>query len=318
MTSLQQILQSLNREELFFVVLATTFFAIGVGFVVFIFVSRLVKNARERETEKFKTAFQLAINTLIFDTDDNAPAPAISFILEELMKAVKRNQLAKQVLVNQLVSMRKNLSGATAKVLDKAYIDLGLHQFSINKLSSGAWYIQAEGIRELAEMNYPEAVQFSKAMLKSKNKTLKEEMFMASIRLNKENPLAFLDHYDGEITLWMRINIHHHLALMDARKLPDFSHWFNNPREDVVLFCISMARHFRQTAAVPAMVGLLNHPSKTIMASVIRALGELEAFGTIDKVVALSDRNWQDSKISNCIVLFIALSCNFCTKNNSC
>lgn len=306
MIPVQNIWSELAQEEQALVLIAGIFFGCGVLFIAFLFMSRVVKSSRLKKELHFQSIFQSSLNFIIVqEWTGETPEPSYWLELQKLDPILRRHALARQVMVNQLVNMKKSLSGAPSRMLDKTYRDLHLHRFSIRKLSRRYWKVQAQGIRELTEMNYHDPALFMEVLIKAGNKTLQEEIVTATVRLDKQNPLAFLEQYDGEITSWMRINIHHHLALLDPRSLPDFSRWFPARKEDVVLFAISMARHFRQNGCIPALVPLLNHENPVIVASAIRALSELEAYDTADQVVAVSERYWDDKQISTCIVRYL-------------
>jgi hypothetical protein len=190
-------------------------------------------------------------------------------------------------------------------MVEKIYAELDLHAFSGQKLFRASWKMQALGIRELTEMKCYEPEDFQHVLSRASNKTLQEEIFMATVRLDKQHPLDFLNRFDGKISPWMRINLHHHLQSLDSRSLPDFSPWFQHPSEDVVLFSISMARQFRQMSAIPSLIPVLHHSNPVIVASAIRALGELDAFEVVDEIVAVTERHWQNEKIGTSVVRYL-------------
>ena len=270
---------------------------------MFVFLSRVVKNARQRKEAILLSTLQSSLNGLLFQEGD-VPASSYQFNLNEIKRAIKHRRLATQTLVDLIINLKKSLSGSSAKVLEKIYHDLDLNQFSIRKLSSFSWSKRAQGIRELSELNNSSVLTIIPT-LNTRNKTLKEELLLATIRLDKQNPLGFLDQWEGEITSWMQIHIHHYLSQLDPRTLPDFSKWFSSPREDVVIFAVNMARQFQQSGSAPGLVKLLSHANTLIVTSAIRAFTELEAFAVVDQVTAIADRYWNDEAISRAVVIYL-------------
>jgi HEAT repeat protein len=100
----------------------------------------------------------------------------------------------------------------------------------------------------------------------------------------------------------MRINIHHYLARLDPRTLPDFSQWYQHQNVSVILFSISMVRQFRQFHAIDRIVQLLNNTDERVVGLTIETLGELETIDAADKIVQLADRVWDKEKLSRRLV----------------
>ncbi|MBS1509161.1 MAG: hypothetical protein JSS79_21155 [Bacteroidetes bacterium] len=297
----------LDAVEQFFVTLAAIFFVCAVALIFFLIGSRLIKTYRSKTETRLQTIFQQSLNSLIIHTStDRLPSSSYQFHLNELRKAMNAYPCGRQVMINLLIKLKKSLSGTSSKMLDTIYLHLDLPTVSKKKLKATSWKIQVQGIRELSEMNYYLPKRMNALIARTKNETLREEIFMAHVRLNKKNPLALLDRYDGAITPWMRINLHRFFSQYDGRTLPDFSRWFEHPREDVVMFCMSMARQFKQFNAVPALVKLLSHKNPMIVASAIRSLSDLEAFHVVDQVVAQAQIHWSNERISLRIIRFIA------------
>ena len=289
----------LTTDEKIFLLIALFFFCTGVILIISIFVSRIVKSSRQERQEYLRDYFQQVFNSIIIlETTTTVPTASYQFNVESLGKVARQSGLAKQVLISQLILIKKSLTGSSSRVLEKLFMDLGLHHYSLKKLRSISWKIKAQGIRELTELNYEPSVEKINGFLHSRNKTLREEAFMAKVRLQKEKPLAFLNEYTGELTPWMRMNIHIHLSKMDTRQLPDFSQWFGASNPDVVLFAISMARQFRQSSSIYAMANVLQRPEHAIVALAIETIGDFEAYEMADKVAALSSYYRGDEKIS--------------------
>ncbi len=302
------IVSGLATIEQLFIAIASAFFFGGLFFILFLFGSRIIKDLRLKTESRLQDIFQQPLNSLLITTATSEVSD-ISYQthLQELTRIISKSKTTgRQVLINQLMKMKTNLSGASSKMLDKIYISLNLHLVSKNKLSSSSWKIKAQGIRELTKMNYHLPKRMLKLFGQTENQTLKEEIFMSSVSLNKKRPLGYLDQYDPTISLWNRINFHHHLSLYDPRQLPDFSNWFHCKREDIALFSISMVRQFRQLSATPALIQLLSDTNERIVATAIRALGDLETFDAIDNIMPLVDRHWGSKKISLAIVKFMA------------
>jgi len=218
---------------------------------------------------------------------------------------IAKSRFERQVLIDEILELRKSLSGNAVHVLGATYFSLKLHKDSRKKLHSIYWATRAQGIRELSVMNYQYAVPWISVFLSSSNRVLREESVMALVRIRSSNSFRFLEIYRGEITPWMCINIHHHLQTWDSRNLPQFSRWFSSKNESVILFCLKMARDFGQTQAIPQILELCRHTRKEIAADAIDSIRQLEAFEYRDEVVKLTHAHhndpWLLSKVIRCL-----------------
>ncbi len=290
-------------EEKAFLWIALTLLLLAMGMIIFLLANRFIKGYVSKTRAIKLEFFQQATNAIIIgESNATMPAASYQFYLGKLFQVFGKNESSKQLLIDHLIAMKKNVSGSTASAIDKLFIDLDLPNYCLEKLKSQSWSKKAKAIRELAELNYLPAIETIKPLVNHRNQTLKEEAFIALVRLDPNSSLDFLDDYEEPITSWMRINIHQHLVKKDARKLPLFSKWFDSKNRDVTLFAISMARVFRQVEAAKSLVHLINHHNHVVVASAIRALGELDAHEEVDSIINVYQRYWDSEKISICII----------------
>lgn len=295
-------MKSLFPDQSTFLVAGAVFLGCGMLVILFVLASRVIKTIALKKKNTLRDNFQKSINGLIILlSTSRVPEPSYRYHIKKLNHDIRR-PFAKQVMVDQLIAIKKNLTGESAKAVDLLYVHLGLKGFSMRKIKSMSSVTRAEGIRELAELNCYQALPMILSFLHATDKTLREEAFMAVVRMHNGNILGFLDHYRKAITPWMKMIIHHHLTLMDGRKLPLFSKWFTSPNPDVVLFSISMAAHFRQVTTVPQLIALLKHKNTRIVSQAIETLGRLETETVADSLLSISGRYWTNEKISAQIV----------------
>src|SRR5688572_23556087 len=243
----------LARNERVIIIAAILFFVIGFAFIITLFVSRIVKSYFQNRERKIKASFQKKLNAIAINetfSTKEVPDSAFEFRMAEIRNILGSSTFAQEILIDQILDLKKNLTGAAVHALTATYFALTLQKQSRKKLNQFAWRNKALGIRELSEMNYQEAIPQISKFIHSSNQTLQEESVMALVRRNTEKSLQFLDFYTGNITLWMQINIHNYLQKSDLRKLPQFHQWFTSKNESVITFSINMAKQFRQSSAI--------------------------------------------------------------------
>jgi uncharacterized protein YhhL (DUF1145 family) len=260
--ALTYLVQDFSEEVNILLSISVALLLLSIALVFFILISRLVKSYHLKKEEKYKHLFREIIYGLSVQeksylddkSDDN---------LLELKKNIK-SVFGQQVLIDELIHIRKNVVGTSADNIYAIYTNLGLHQNSLKKLKSISWVTKARGIRELAEMDYYKAVPEIQQFLTVPQQTIREESILALIRLSKNDSFNFINDYKGEITPWIEINIHKHLLTLDSRKLPNFSLWFQHPNRSVRCFSLKMARLFRQTESLPQLITLLTEADEGV------------------------------------------------------
>lgn len=278
------------------VYIALIFLMGGIVLILLLFGSRIKKSYESRRTLAMRDQFQKILNTIVVNetfSQKVTPGSAFEYRMAELRAIVGISSFARQVLISQILDIKKNLSGSSAQALVATYYALSLEHHSMKKLSSLEWKKKALGIRELAEMGHMKSKPKISKFLNARNPVLREESFMALVRLDQAKPLSFLDEFTNDLTDWMTINIYHFLQKIDSKKIPDFSQWYDHPIVSVVLFSIRMTRQFRQVSSLPALADLVHAENGFIAAHAIEAIGEMDAFEYRDRIIGQRNRAWE-------------------------
>jgi hypothetical protein len=268
-------------------------------FVIFLFSSRQVKNILKRKESTLRDRFQKSLNVIMMmETSTTEPSASSQFYLSQLKKDMGESPLAKQVMTDQLIGLKKSLVGASAESLINIFRKLQLNLFSRQKAESVGWPQRAQGISELAQMDDQDSFDKIRSNLNARNVTVREEAFMALVKLDKDNALLFLNEYQAPLSQWMEMRIHQHLSTSDKRKLPDFSQWFNHRNPDVALFALNMTRQFRQLNSTQKLIALLDDPNETKIVQVIEALGDLEVHEAATPLTNSVAKFWNNELLS--------------------
>ena len=105
-----------TAEVKVFIILALVFFAVAILFVAFILLSRLSKSNRQQKETILRNYFQRTLNAMvIMETTSSVPASSHHFKLDTLRTLAGQSSLARQVMVNQLVSVKKSILSLTCR-----------------------------------------------------------------------------------------------------------------------------------------------------------------------------------------------------------
>ena len=292
--------ESLTAGERFLIGLSLALLGMALTMVTAILISRLRKASRERHSAKLRSHFQRTINMLIVtqpaNEDPQSSRAVLSYRITELKSIIEKSALARQLLIDEIIHIKKNLTGNAVDLLCEIYTTLGLDIVSRKKLKSRHWQEKAKGIREISEMNDTAMLETVQSFLYSSNPTLTTEAMIGAIRLNREKPFAFLDGYLDEISPWVTINLYKHIAALPQNQLPDFSQWFQHSNDSVVLFALRMARQLRQARALGKLLTLMQHRNVEVVSEAILTIGDLEAFELADGLIKMRNVFWNNPR----------------------
>jgi len=271
---------------------------VTVLFLIFIFIllniilgSRIYKTKLLTKRKRIREKYKPLLTRLLFDDEKLLLDPELhsQFDAEDLTKKFHRS-----ILSDEIIHLHENFTGETASRLELLFVKLGLHKDSIEKTRNRRWYLAAKGMRELALMNVKESQADLNSYLNHKNDILRMEARIAIMKLSAEEPLSFLSKIKEPLSAWDQANIYAMLAKMPEQMIPDFSIWLNSSNKSVVQFCILMIGAFRQQDSVGVLIHLLDHEDEVVRLAVIKALGELNAYSSEEKLVNMYPLETED------------------------
>ncbi|MES2690556.1 MAG: HEAT repeat domain-containing protein [Bacteroidota bacterium] len=277
----EMIESSLNSTEILIrvctvlLILFTVFF---IGFFITLMIARSTHRYDEQYEKNIKEKFELLLTGVIFNDDAEMQTDEWKASRKRVVKHFKKRYLHKRInkkyLREHIILLHKNFIGSAADVLRNLYIELKLDRQAIKELNSPDWGIQANAVKELAQLNITKATEKIKNRTQHENQILRLEAQVASIRLDKKDPFSFLDKNRNYLTEWHQVNLAHIIDQINRDLLPDFSRWFVSPNPTVVEFCIKMTLQYDQFASIPALSQLLYHKNQHVVGEAAKALGE--------------------------------------------
>ena len=270
-------LRTEHTEVFIFFSFALVFCFTILLFLSVIYIRRNVRLTRSRKSKDYQFKYQLLIYEAMIESQEIKASESVAMVADKFRNYGLKSRLSKQALIDLMISLKKSFSGEFERQLDQIFRELALYEVSLKKIRKGTWSKKAQGIRELAAMNYQEAWLEIAKLRHSRNKVLAQEAQMASIRLAEGKPLYFLDNYTKPISLWQQINFYQYLLKTDKSLLPDFQRWLSSDNESVVIFSLKMIGVFKQAEAAPLVADLLKHSSFQVKLQAIQTLTKLEA-----------------------------------------
>lgn len=221
---------------------------------------------------------------VVQSTLSELPDASLRFKLEKLRRLKKKSRYMANLILDELVSMKRNLVGDSATYLIKAYLELGLLEVSVSKVNSSSWKRIAKGLRELEIMEQVNERHHMFGYLTHSNYYLRREARLSMAGLSP-NPLFFLDNFKEVLSEWEKILLLQKLKRRPPEVIPDFSRWYKHPNPSVVSFAIEMTVQFSQAHNVKNLEVLLaSTADHHLICMIIDVLRRMEAVQSLEVI----------------------------------
>jgi hypothetical protein len=286
-----------------FIFCACLFALTGITFLITVLFSRVIKTIQKRRYEILRDDLQKSVNALIILEHSKSTLNhfSLAYYLKELRNKIG-DSFRKQLLIDLLIANKRNVKGDSAEVLRKVYVRLRLKRFSAKKLRKSNSIKKVQGLQELAEMECYDMLPAVQDLFTHRSPLVRQESFIATIRLASASPFVLVDDYIGSITPWMQLTIHKHLMAMPAEKLPRFYKWFFSANKEIRLFAINMAHQFRQLDATSHLAQLLADHDVTVAGMAAEVLGDFGAVDYVEDITTLAKRFPMDETLTTKVI----------------
>jgi hypothetical protein len=216
--------------------------------------------------------------TYVYENDKIFEKKTYQFTLN---KEDQTHPFNRQILLDQIMLMRKHVGGEEGFILSHLYEKLGFNRASLKKTKSLLWHTRLEGLQELIMMS---ATSFEKTVLRmihDSNPFIRIEAIRALILRGQEWQKDLI-RYSYPLSAWEQYQICDALSRVQNIQLPDFTPLLGSYNPSVLLFGLRMIKHFHCMEAIPQVVPFLVSPNPHIVDA---AKQVLEQFGYDDDLI---------------------------------
>jgi len=214
------------------------------------------------------------------------------------MSKLKRSGFKKQILIDQIVDVAKNLKGLNLEKIRDLYFGLKLHKKTYRKIKWGQWHKKIKGIKELCALSIPDKKDIILKYAHSRNEILRMEAQTALVDLSRfeDNPapFKFLDDLSEPLSRWEQIALYQ-VMLERGINPPDFSRWIYSDNYTIILFCLRMIREYKQIEHADLVKDLAWHDNDEVRRLTYEVLGDLHLVPQLKEVRRL----FKDETIDN-------------------
>lgn len=253
----------------FFTWSAGIFMATGLGFLIYVLISRRNKTKLHKYEEEVAQHCAPLITYLVFGDE-------FSKEVEESEKYLFENQGRKQILINELITLRKSLVGESARMIENYFVEKKLYALSLKNLRSGNKYRMIQAMNELRNMNYPIGERIMIRIINSiKDYNTRNYLIAMMIQIHPTSGLQFVLSRDYFISDWLQMRILQVLQEAQEVEFPRVTEWLAKGGSHAIFGC-RLVVFAKSLVDVPDLVMLLKGDNDPLKIEVLRALNSLE------------------------------------------
>ncbi|MBS9524626.1 hypothetical protein KI659_11450 [Litoribacter alkaliphilus] len=203
----------------------------------------------------------------------------------------------KELLIKNIVDLKKNFKGEMADMFITIYLKLELLSYTERLINDSSWYVKTKGIFHFQELGYAEGLPLIKAYTDSSNDFLRNVAIIAYISLDEKDPLAIFNNYNGQIDKIEELKILDTIKTSKIKVPKNIILWLKSDNESLVSLTLKMVTYFNHAEAGPTVIELLDHHSSKIRNEAIGACGKLFLVTAEEKLLEKFVSETEDNQI---------------------
>ena len=266
-------------------------FFVGLSIIMccIMLIKLTVNKNKKKKYNKLKSMADILVRNAIF-YDNNAQKTAIPITLRT--SKMLSNSNFRSILVKELLSAKKNISGTSAVNLENLYNQLNLDKYASKKLKDRRWHIKAKAIQELGIMGQKQYLNIIYRATNSKNELVRMEAQTTIVKMFGFEGLRFLDVVSYQITEWQQIQLMQELSRVSADNFSGIEKWLESNNQSVVIFALKLARNYHRFELYKQVIDLLYHKNELVRFEAIHTLAKIY---TVDTSKILIDSYLQET-----------------------
>jgi HEAT repeat protein len=260
-------------------------FYLTVGFLCLILVLIVVilcmmiwKRRYASRHKKISAQFAAWLTAIVFEEYDNNTRPVFPIPGHIGKLLAKRN--GREVLLSELITLKKNLSGSAGQNLQILYNQLQLEILSLQKLNSPAWHIKARGMQELAIMNQRQHFRTICGYLNNTHPYLRMEAQTALVRFHGFKGLNFLNTTSYLLSEWQQLSLLQLLLHEPATTGINFKRLLRSSNASAIQFALRLIIEQNDTAYYDHVKACLSHSNNAVKKQAVYCMAELATYDT--------------------------------------
>ncbi len=244
-----------------------------ITIVIIIYITLYFKKRKFFFTRKVQQEMEVWVTQAILNDFEGERQFAIPKSFFRLL----RNNLTKQFVIDELIKIKKNVTGTAANNVIALYESLDLKKYSLRKIRKRKWYEKTRGIHELYSMQQIDTLKKIYKDTNSKNEYVRMEAQVGVINMTGFDGLLFLNIVTYPITEWQQIKLLDQLKSSEdegqlATNIPS---WLESSNDTVVVFSLRLAEVYQQFSVYDSVVKCLRHLNVSVRIQAIKTLVQI-------------------------------------------
>ncbi|MCH7401195.1 HEAT repeat domain-containing protein [Belliella kenyensis] len=255
------------------VVLVLLLFAFGlILFYLFRFIRRRIDADNQEKIAQYK--IYGFFTKLLFEED--LDERSFNEKVNKIKKKVPFDKpWCKELLIENIIDLDKNLKGNYSQLLIKIYLQLGLFNYMKSLLETGKSYYISKVIYYWRELGYAPSSKIIYPYVRHENEQVRTAAVLAYISLSDKDPLSILDEYVDRISPIDEIKL---LDIIQRKKIkkPTFiGDWLAHERPSHVVFALKLIAYYNALEFKSAVIELIKSADLRIRESAIEVVRRL-------------------------------------------
>jgi hypothetical protein len=218
------------------------------------FVIKSKKRRKEVLTLRFKQLCYGPISDLLFDDDPERLNQLEKKDLVTLFPKGHLNiDLFKDVIIQEIISLNKNMKGDFKTRLKLIYRKLELDRHSIQKLSSKRWDTVTSGIVEINEMDVNEAAPMVEKYASHENFYIRSNAVATMLNISNDKTLKVLAEQQYPLSRWQQMKYYRIIKFINSQGKVQVNLLFESENETVRVFGIKLVRYLGLVDRLPLL-----------------------------------------------------------------
>jgi hypothetical protein len=235
---------------------------VNIGFIgIFVLVRRWYSLRTESRLQLVKDSVSMAVLNYLYG--------------EETLALTTLQDCPENVVIKEIVGLRKSIIGSKANKLQELFYKLKLNEFVMSKIDKSMWYDKIFYLEAALWMRMHDALPKIEQYLQVDNPYLRNTAQVAFVNLDAHSSFSFLHELVSPLPVWHQHALYQSMV-RNSIPLPDFYSFLGEKNDTVVSFALIMIRIFDQHGQEEAIVELLHHPDSSVRLNAILAIRSLK------------------------------------------
>ncbi|MEO6454664.1 MAG: HEAT repeat domain-containing protein [Ginsengibacter sp.] len=251
---------------------------------IFISVFTIYKRRVERNKKLWQQSVAPVISEAIFYNDEEEERVDLLYISYKIEMLLKNSRF-RQYIINELIQVKKTLSGSSNLNLNRLFEILDLDKDSFRKLNNMKWHIKAKGIQELGIMGQ---IKYAKEIFWLTNNAkehVRNEAQSALVSFYGFSGLRFLDLTEYPISQWQQIQLLNKLHHVKPANFDALQKWLQSPNESVVIFSLKLATFYNCYDVYTNVIKCLQIASLQVKLNALEYLKKMPQEDTSEQII---------------------------------